>query len=164
MKHTRILFFAAISTSICMENSCVEHVESRCMNCLQKPSNNNVDAEVYVSNFLAIFAHALNLFAGGKPKDPQAIFVAGAGVAQSITNMATGKPASAVAVEARKCVENGLMSAEELLAYVETECTKAQVDAGVTESFIEAIKAEYCKSAILPEETRARYQVDIIND
>ncbi len=157
MKHTRVLFFAAISTSICMKISCVEHLDNRCMNCLQKPSNNNADAEVYVSNFLAILTHALNLFSNANPKDPQAILTAGAGVAQSITNMATGKPATAVAIEARKCVENGLMSAEELLTYVETECTKAQVDACVTKDFIDAIKGEYCKSTIIPEETRARY-------
>lgn len=160
MKQNHIIFLAAISTSICMESFCREDNESRCMNCLQKPSSNNVNPEVYVSNFLAIFAHALNLFAGGKPQDPQAIFSAGAGVAQSITNMATGKPAAAVAIEARKCVENGSMSAEQVLTYVETECAKAQVDPHITKNFTDAIKSEFCKSSILSEETRARYALE----
>ena len=150
MKQTRVLFFAAFATSsFCMENSCLIESNSKCANCKpsnQKPSDSDETGKVVIANFLNMFAIFLNMVTN---KDDKQVLVSGAmGIAQNLANIAT---------EACKCVELGEVSAHEMLSYVATECAKAQVDVAVTESLTHAIKAEYYKSVILSEDTRARY-------
>lgn len=148
MKQTHIMFLAAITTSICMESSCLSETDARCQNCLQQQQQNaQREKEVVVSNLLAGIATLVNLLSG--PKDPRAGLQAGYQAAQIVGNVVLGKPAQAVAIEARRCVESGFMAPAELLNYVESECAKAQVDTDVTSALVRTIKAEFCKSTVL---------------
>jgi len=127
----------------------MQEVNSKCANCKpqqQKPSNSGETGKVVIANFLAMFANFLSMVTN--PDDKQALVNGGMGIAQSLANIAT---------EACKCVELGEVSSQELLSYVAAECAKAQVDLELTETLTRAIKAEYCKSTILSEDTRARY-------
>jgi hypothetical protein len=150
MKQKQVLFFAAIATStFCMETTCTENTESKCLTCLEKQQNEaNQRDKVMIANLLNALANFLHIFAP-KDKEKEAILNSGITFTQSVASILTN--------EARKCVELGIFSPEEILDYVSAECTNAQVDATITESLTRAIKAEYCKSAILSEETRARY-------
>ncbi len=150
MKQTRVLFFAAIATStFCMETACTEDIESKCLTCLEQQQNvANQRDKVMIANLLNALANFLHIFAP-KDKEKEAILNSGIAFTQSVANI--------IANEARKCVELGIFSPEEILDYVSTECTNAQVDDAIIESLTRAIKAEYCKSTVLSEETRARY-------
>jgi hypothetical protein len=150
MKQTRVLFFAAIATSsFCMETACLQENDSKCANCKppqQKPTNTSETGKVVIANFLSMFANFLNMVTN--PKDKEALVNGGMGIAQGLANIAT---------EACKCVELGQVSAEELLSYVSAECAKAHIDVALTTELTHAIKTQYWKSTVLPQETRARY-------
>lgn len=150
MKQSSCMFFAAVvASSLCMELSCVTEPDAKCHNCKpprEKPSNSGETGKVVIANFLNMFAQFLNMVSN--PHDKPTLVAGGMGIATSLANIAT---------EACKCVEIGEVSAEEMLVYVSGECDKAQVEAVVTEQLTDSIKAQYWKSALLPQETRARY-------
>ena len=82
------------------------------------------------------------------PHDKDVLVAGGMGIAQSLANIAT---------QACKCVELHQISAEELLTYITIECEKADVNQALTKQLTYHIKAQYHKSALLPQEIRVRY-------
>ncbi len=148
--YSRILFFAAIATSsFCMDTVCIDDSANKCSSCKpssQKPSDSGETGKLIIANFLNMFAQFLNMVMN--PNDKQVLVAGGMGIAQGLANIAT---------EACKCVELGEVSAEELLIYVSDECAKSGVDIAITQELTKTIKKQYWKSALLPQEIRARY-------
>ncbi|GEM_PF-5676439 len=152
MKQTYIVFFAAMATSsLCAEQTCLLEADTKCVNCKpprdQKLTNADETGKVVIANFLAMFAHFLNL-ATAEKGDKVAFVANSLGIAQGIANIAT---------EACKCVELHGTDPEDILDYIEAQCEQAHVDAHLTKQLTRAIKQQYWKSALLLQETRGRY-------
>ena len=150
MKQSSCMFLAAVvASSLCMELSCIAESDPKCHNCKpprEKPSNSGETGKVIIANFLNMFAQFLNMVSN--PHDKPTLVAGGMGIATSLANIAT---------EACKCVEIGEVSPEEMLLYVSEECAKVHVEVTITKQLTDSIKAQYWKSALLPQETRARY-------